>query len=140
MKLDRTVLADLAVAFTPKDYVRVTPMAHAATPLAAGYGQSRFASPIRAFKVVYLAEDLTTSIAETLVRDRFQGKARRTLLLNSRYTNSKPLNIADQQDPAVPSNERSAGEVVGYSASCRPASPQCEPSRDLGEEAETHYG
>jgi hypothetical protein len=57
-------------------------MPHAATPLDAGYGKTRFASPSRAFKVLYLAEDLTTSIAETLLRDRFQGKARRQLMLS----------------------------------------------------------
>jgi RES domain-containing protein len=78
--LDPNVLADLAVAITPKAYVRVTPMAHAATPLGAGFGATRFASPTKAFKVIYLAQDLTTGIAETLVRDRFQGKARRKLL------------------------------------------------------------
>jgi hypothetical protein len=78
--LDRAILADLAVDITPRAYVRVTPMAHAATPLGAGYGLTRFASPIKAFKVVYLAEDLTTAVAETLVRDRFQGRAKRKLL------------------------------------------------------------
>ena len=55
-------------------------MAHAATPLGAGFGVTRFASPDRAFKIIYLAEDLTTSVAETLIRDRFQGKARRRLM------------------------------------------------------------
>lgn len=80
MKLDPVILADLAVAFAPKSFVRVTPMAHAATPLGAGYGVTRFASPTRAFKVIYLAEDLTTSLAETIVRDRFQGKDRRRLM------------------------------------------------------------
>ncbi len=80
MILDRAILADLAVDITPRAYVRVTPMAHAATPLGAGYGLTRFASPIKAFKVVYLAEDLTTAVAETLVRDRFQGRAKRKLL------------------------------------------------------------
>jgi hypothetical protein len=78
--LDRGVLADLAVAITPKAYVRVTPMAHAATPLGAGFGVTRFASPTQAFKVIYLGQDLTTGVAETLVRDRFQGKMRRKLL------------------------------------------------------------
>jgi hypothetical protein len=34
--LDPDVLADLAIAITPMSYVRVTPMAHAATPLGAG--------------------------------------------------------------------------------------------------------
>ena len=55
-------------------------MAHATTPLGAGFGVTRFASPIKAFKVIYIAQDLTTGVAETLVRDRFQGKARRKLL------------------------------------------------------------
>ncbi|HKR87980.1 MAG TPA: RES family NAD+ phosphorylase [Phenylobacterium sp.] len=81
MRLDPAILADLAVAFTPKSYVRVTPLAHAATPLGAGYGVSRFASPTKAFKVIYLGQDLTTSVAETIVRDRFQGKAQRRLML-----------------------------------------------------------
>jgi hypothetical protein len=78
--LDLNIFADLAVAITPKSYVRVTPMAHAATPLGAGFGVTRFASPTKAFKVIYLGQDLTTGVAETLVRDRFQGKVRRKLL------------------------------------------------------------
>ncbi len=80
MILDPNTLVDLAVAITPKAYVRVTPMAHATTPLGAGFGATRFASPTKAFKVIYLAQDLTTGIAETLVRDRFQGRARRKFL------------------------------------------------------------
>jgi hypothetical protein len=47
--LDPNILADLAVAITPKSYVRVTPMAHAGTPLGAGFGVTRFASPTKAF-------------------------------------------------------------------------------------------
>ncbi len=80
MILDPKVPADLAVAITPKAYVRVTPMGHAATPLGAGFGVTRFASPTKAFKVIYVAQDLTTAIAETLVRDRFQGRALRKFL------------------------------------------------------------
>ena len=80
MILDQAILADLAVAITPKSYVRVTPMAHAATPLGTGFGVTRFASPTKAFKVIYFGQDLTTGVAETLVRDRFQGKVRRKLL------------------------------------------------------------
>ena len=80
MILDAKVLADLAVEITPRAYVRVTPMAHAATPLGAGFGVTRFSSPTNAFKVIYLGQDLTTGVAETLVRDRFQGKARRRIL------------------------------------------------------------
>ena len=80
MTLDPDILADLAVEITSRAYVRMTPMAHAVTPLGAGFGMTRFASPTKAFKVIYLGEDLTTSVAETLVRDRFQGKATRKLL------------------------------------------------------------
>ena len=80
MRLDFGVLADLTVALTPKAYIRVTPVAYAAAPLGAGYGKTRFAISIDAFKVIYLAEDLTTGVAETLVRDRFQGRARRMLM------------------------------------------------------------
>jgi hypothetical protein len=52
-------------------------MTHAATPLGASFGVTRFASPAKAFKVIYIAQDLTTAVAETLIRDRFQGMARR---------------------------------------------------------------
>jgi RES domain len=78
--LDPNILADLAVAITPTSYVRVTPMAHATTPLGAGFGVTRFASPTKTFKVIYLGQDLTTGVAETVVRDRFQGRVRRKLL------------------------------------------------------------
>ena len=102
MILDRDILADLAVDIMPRAYVRVTPMAHAATPLGAGYGLSRFASPTKAFNVIYLAEDLTTAVAETLVRDRFQSRARRRLLDvetalwgATEVTATKPLTVVD---------------------------------------------
>jgi RES domain-containing protein len=102
VRLDPDILADLAVEITPKAYVRVTPMARAATPLGAGFGVTRFASPTKAFKVIYLAEDLTTSVAETLVRDRFQGKATRKLLDveaatwgATEITTSAPLTLID---------------------------------------------
>ena len=79
MKLDADILADIAVAFTPRAYLRVTPMAHAITPLGAGFGQSRFSGTTRAFKEIYLAPDLTTGVAETIVRDRFVSRKRRRL-------------------------------------------------------------
>jgi hypothetical protein len=102
VRLDPAILADLAVGFTPSGYVRVTPMTHAATPLGAGYGVTRFASPTRAFKVIFLAQDLTTSVAETIIRDRFQGKARRRLMLDevdlwgaTEVSASAPLTLID---------------------------------------------
>jgi hypothetical protein len=100
--LDRDILADLAVEITPRAYVRVTPIAHAATPLGAGLGLTRFASPSATFKVIYLARDLTTAVAETLVRDRFQGRANRKLLDveaalwgATEVTAAKPLTLID---------------------------------------------
>ncbi len=102
MILDRDILADLAVEITPRAYVRVTPIAHAATPLGAGLGLTRFASPSATFKVIYLARDLTTAVAETLVRDRFQGRANRKLLDveaalwgATEVTAAKPLTLID---------------------------------------------
>jgi hypothetical protein len=41
--LDPNIVADVAVAITPKSYSRVTPMAHVATPLGAGFAVTRFA-------------------------------------------------------------------------------------------------
>jgi RES domain len=108
VKLDPAILADLAVSLILKDYVRVTPMAHAATPLGAGYGTTRFASPAGAFKVIYLAEDLATSLAETIVRDRFVGRAQRQLMSNevdlwgaTEVTGSTPLTLIDLRTTGV---------------------------------------
>lgn len=79
MKLDDKVVADLALPFQPKAYLRIMPKAHAATPLGMGFGQTRFAAPDNSFQLIYLARDLATAIAETVVRDRFEGKAKRVL-------------------------------------------------------------
>lgn len=79
MKLDPEVVAELAIPFHPEAYLRVMPKAHAATPLGMGFGQTRFAAPDNSFRLVYIARNLATSIAETLVRDRFEGKVRRVL-------------------------------------------------------------
>jgi hypothetical protein len=61
------------------DYVRVIDRTHRATPLGMGFGRTRFSSPTGAFKALYLAQDTCTAIAERIVRDRFQGRARREL-------------------------------------------------------------
>lgn len=39
-------------------------------------------SPSKAFKLLYIAEDLATSIAETIVRDRFEGTTARELMMS----------------------------------------------------------
>lgn len=79
MKLDPKVVADLALPFWPKAYLRVMPKPHAATPLGMGFGQTRFAAPDNSFQLIYLALNLTTAVAETVVRDRFEGRAKRVL-------------------------------------------------------------
>lgn len=79
MKLDSKTVSELAIAFRPKSYLRVIPLEHKATPLGMGFGQTRFSSPTRAFQLAYIAKDVATSIAETIVRDRFEGAAARVL-------------------------------------------------------------
>ena len=79
MDLDPDVVASLVVAYQPTAYLRVTPIAHRATPLGMGFGKTRFASPTEAFKLLYIAEDLATSVAEAIIRDRFEGVTAREL-------------------------------------------------------------
>ena len=79
MKLDPQTVAELALKFQPQSYLRVMPVAHMSTPLGMGFGQTRFSSRSRAFRLAYVARDLATAIAETIVRDRFEGAAERVL-------------------------------------------------------------
>lgn len=87
MALDQAMIADLTRTLEPSDYLRCTPLAHATTPLAhattplgMGYGETRFASPTEAFKLLYIAQDLPTSITEAIVRDRFEGNVEREMV------------------------------------------------------------
>jgi hypothetical protein len=100
--LDPKVVADLAIPFWPKAYLRVMPKPHAVTPLGMGFGQTRFAAPDNSFQLVYLARNLATGIAETVVRDRFEGKAKRVLDITeiedwavSEVTALEPLTVID---------------------------------------------
>lgn len=79
MDLDPDVVASLVAAYQPTAYLRVTPIAHRTTPLGMGFGKTRFASPTGAFKLLYMAEDLATSLAEAVIRDRFEGASVREL-------------------------------------------------------------
>jgi RES domain len=79
MVLDSDAVASLVVAYQPTAYLRVTPIAHRATPLGMGFGKTRFASPTEAFNLLYIAEDLATSVAEAVIRDRFEGASAREL-------------------------------------------------------------
>lgn len=79
MALDPKILASLTRRVEPTDYLRVTPWARRSTPLGMGFGETRFASPGKAFRLLYIAEDLATSLAEAIIRDRFEGKTVREL-------------------------------------------------------------
>lgn len=79
MTLDRKVVGELRREFQALKYLRIINVAHKATPLGMGFGKSRFSSPVENFKLLYLAKDLATAIAETIVRDRFEGTAERVL-------------------------------------------------------------
>jgi len=61
------------------DWPRVLPTRHRATPADAGFGASRFSSPSGSFRILYAADNFPTAFAEAVVRDRFEGKAKRFL-------------------------------------------------------------
>ncbi len=61
------------------DWPRILPARHRATPADAGFGVSRFSSPSGSFRILYAANNFSTAFAEAVVRDRFEGKARRVL-------------------------------------------------------------
>ena len=67
------------IAARPLDWPRILPTKHRATPAGAGFGSSRYSSPTNAFRVLYAADNFPTAFAEAVVRDRFEGKARRFL-------------------------------------------------------------
>lgn len=79
MRLDPVILGELSVAYEPGAYVRAMPLLHRATPLGMGFGRTRCASPNDGFKLLYVAEDLQTSVAETLIPDRFENRKRRRI-------------------------------------------------------------
>ena len=80
MTLDKAILRELTVRIDVTGYLRIMGVAHRATPTGMGYGKTRFASPANAFKLLYVAQDLPTALAEAVVRDRFQGRQKRELL------------------------------------------------------------
>ncbi len=102
MRLDPAAIAAHTRCFAPQAYLRTTPWEHRATPLGMGFGSTRFASPTSAFKVLYIAEDLPTSIAEAIVRDRFEGATDRELTRGEladwgvcEVNSVKPLRVLD---------------------------------------------
>lgn len=102
MRLNREIVKDLVVEFEPVDYLRVLKAAHMATPLGMGHGNNRFSSPTQAFKLLYIGQDVATGVAETVVRDRFEGDAERILDVSefdtwaiTKVTAREPLLLVD---------------------------------------------
>jgi hypothetical protein len=79
MKLDPGALTKVTLAFRLKNYVRIFPKAYKATPLGTGQGMARFSSAKGNFNTLYAASSLATAIAETIIRDRFEGDGARFL-------------------------------------------------------------
>lgn len=80
MTLDKAILRELTVGIDVTGYLRIMDAAHRVTPTGMGYGKTRFASPDDSFRLLYVAQDLSTALAETVIRDRYQGKQKRELL------------------------------------------------------------
>lgn len=80
MSFDAAILRELAVAIDVTGYLRIMEARHRATPMGMGYGKTRFSSPTDMFTVLYAAQDLSTALAEKVIRDRFQGRKKRVLL------------------------------------------------------------
>ncbi|MDB5439998.1 MAG: hypothetical protein JWM33_2425 [Caulobacteraceae bacterium] len=79
MKLSAPALAKVTIAFMPKAYQRVFPLAFKDTPLGVGPGKARFSSVDGNFHTLYAAASLASAIAETIIRDRFEGLPERRL-------------------------------------------------------------
>lgn len=82
MTLDPAIVAEYTIPFLAHQFVRVTRLGFRDTPLGMGYGDTRFCSPSSSFRLLYIGKDLPTAVAETIVRDRFEGAAPRQLMMS----------------------------------------------------------
>jgi hypothetical protein len=81
MRLDGTAIAQLTRVWPLKAYIRVILSQFQKTPLGVGPSASRFGSPRSAFLILYSGRTLATALAETVIRDRFEGSAVRWLFI-----------------------------------------------------------
>ena len=79
MKLEADALVKVTSAFKPKAYQRVFPLTYKESPLGTGPGKARFSSVTGDFHTLYAAASLAAAIAETIIRDRFEGADARKL-------------------------------------------------------------
>jgi len=85
-------LTKVTSTFLPRSYQRIFPIAHIATPLGTGPGKARFSSVDGSFHTLYAAASLATAIAETIIRDRFEGVPERCLF-SSELTGSSVASL-----------------------------------------------
>ena len=79
MRLDPAKLAPFTLSLRLANLPRLFAARHSATPANTGHGSSRFSSPSRSFRTLYAAADFETALAEAVIRDRFEGRARRVI-------------------------------------------------------------
>jgi len=108
VRIIRSRLRERVIQTRIADWPRILPVRHRATPAAAGFGSSRFSSPSGAFKVLYAADNFATAFAEAVIRDRFEGRARRFLyrphleqLCVSAIGSSRALTLLDLRGAAA---------------------------------------
>lgn len=76
----REAVPKLITSFAQPGWVRLTEAVHP-DALGMGYGKTRWASATQSFKVLYIASQVVTGVAETIVRDRFEGRVKRNLAI-----------------------------------------------------------
>ncbi|HET7575694.1 MAG TPA: RES family NAD+ phosphorylase [Sphingomicrobium sp.] len=81
MALNGALLAKQVTVLAFENYVRVIRTEYASSPLGCAPGVSRFGGTSGKFAVLYAARDLATALAETVVRDRFEGLGDRRLFV-----------------------------------------------------------
>lgn len=93
MRLATDALTRVTSSFLPRSYHRIFPLAHIETPLGTGPGKARFSSLDGSFHTLYAAASLATAIAETIIRDRFEGVPERCLF-SSELTGSSVASLS----------------------------------------------
>mgnify|MGYP003627718834 CR=1 FL=1 len=86
MEIEAALLTSQILRFEFSDYVRIIPTNFQATPLGCDVGDSRFGGTVQRFATLYAAKDLATGLAETLIRDRFEGISERRLFISQLST------------------------------------------------------
>ena len=89
------------------------------TPLGTGPSMARFSSFDGNFQTLYAAASLATAIAETIVRDRFEGGGARQL-----FSSELEKHCVAQLSATVPFYLVDLRTMAAFSLACRPTSPR----------------